>query len=285
MITEASLKGINNLSSKWGDTGQTIALVPTMGCLHDGHLSLVRRGKEVCDRVIASIFVNPTQFGPNEDLDSYPRQVELDCDLLRKEGADAVFLPHPDHMYPQGAQTLVRVQSLSLGMCGSDRPGHFDGVATVVSKLFNIVTPDVALFGQKDFQQLAVIHQLVKDLNFKVRIIGCPIVRETDGLAMSSRNKYLTGNSRSRALCLSQALTAAKECVQRSGEELLAETVINVTKDILLQGGVEIEYSVVVNEFSLLNEKRVGENSVLAIAAQIDGKVRLIDNARLAPRQ
>lgn len=283
MKIEPSLKGINRLSNDWNHGGNKIALVPTMGCLHDGHLSLIRKGKESCDKVIVSIFVNPMQFGPNEDLEAYPRQFERDCELAKKEGADAVFCPNSEKMYHQGAQTMVRVQSLSLGMCGADRPGHFDGVATVVSKLFNIVHPDVALFGQKDFQQLAVINQMVKDLNFPIEIIGCPIIRETDGLAMSSRNTYLKGESRTKALSLSKALAAAKELVEQSDEELLAETVIRKTKDILRRPGVEVEYSVVVNEFSLIDENIIGENSILAVAAKIDGLVRLIDNTHLWP--
>lgn len=281
MILESSLDGVYRVTRDWYRAGKTIALVPTMGCLHDGHLSLIHEGKKASDKVIVSIFVNPIQFGPNEDFDSYPRQFEIDCKLAEKAGADAVFNPGSDQMYPQGAQTRVRVQSLSLGMCGADRPGHFDGVATVVSKLFNIIHPDTALFGQKDFQQLAVIKQLVKDLNFKVKIIGCPIVREPDGLAMSSRNKYLKENSRIKALSLSKALTAAQKLVQQSEKGPLAEKIISTTKDILFKSGADIEYVVVVNEFSLLPEETIGENSILAVAAKIDGTVRLIDNIRL----
>jgi pantoate--beta-alanine ligase len=197
----------------WRRRGLSVGLVPTMGCLHQGHLSLVRKARELSDRVIVSIFVNPMQFGPDEDLGAYPRQFTKDCNLAENEGATAVFAPVDQQMYSTGFQTMVRVKKLSLGMCGADRPGHFDGVATVVSKLFNITTPNIAVFGEKDYQQLVIIRQLTEDLNFPVKIIAAPIVRESDGLAMSSRNKYLTGTSRNTALCLFQAVSRAKKLV------------------------------------------------------------------------
>jgi len=281
VIIEPSLRDINLLSNSWKEEGYRVALVPTMGCLHEGHLSLMRQGREVCDKTIASIFVNPLQFGPNEDLDAYPRQLQIDCDLAKKEGVDAIFCPDPKDMYPEGAQTRVRVQSLSLGMCGADRPGHFDGVATVVSKLFNLTIPDVAIFGQKDFQQLAVIRQLVKDLNFNLEIIGAPIVREPDGLAMSSRNKYLEGEGRIQALCLHHSIIAAQKLVARADRSLAAKMILDQTRDIIAKAGADIEYSVVVNEFSLKDEEVVTSNSVLAVAAKINNSVRLIDNGKL----
>jgi len=280
---EPSLHDIYRLSAGWKNEGFRVALVPTMGCLHEGHLSLMRKAREVCDKVIVSIFVNPTQFGPNEDLDSYPRQLKLDCELAKNEGVDAVFCPESSQMYTEAAQTRVSVQSLSLGLCGADRPGHFDGVATVVSKLLNLTIPDVAIFGEKDFQQLAVIRQLVKDLNFNIEIIGYPIVREVDGLAMSSRNKYLKGESRNHALCLYNSIMEAQKLVKQTSSNLAAEVVINQTKKIITRAGAEVEYAVVVNEFSLKNDEFINSNSVLAVAAKINGSVRLIDNAKLWP--
>ena len=192
------------------DAGKTVGLVPTMGYLHEGHLSLVRRAAAECDAVVATIFVNPTQFGPNEDLDKYPRDMERDLTLLQAEGVAAVFTPTPDEMYPEGADTVVDVPSLSGILQGKLRPGHFEGVATVVTKLFNIVQPDVAVFGEKDFQQLTLIRRMVRDLNQPLRIIGSPTVREVDGLAMSSRNARLTAEDRAAAPVLNAALDRAE---------------------------------------------------------------------------
>lgn len=188
----------------------TVALVPTMGYLHEGHLSLVRRAQSAADHVLATIFVNPTQFGPNEDLSSYPRDMDRDLRLLKAEGVAAVFTPDPSEMYPEGAETTVDVPSLSGILQGALRPGHFQGVATVVTKLFNIAQPDVAVFGEKDFQQLTLIRRMVRDLNQPLRIIGAPTVREADGLAMSSRNARLTPEDRAAAVVLNQGLNAAE---------------------------------------------------------------------------
>lgn len=278
-----SLTEISRQAAKWQRQGLKIALVPTMGCLHEGHLSLMRQAAAVADRIIVSIFVNPIQFGPNEDFGSYPRQFQTDCELAEKEGVHAIFSPESKDMYGDSFQTKVHVAKLSEGMCGADRPGHFDGVATVVLKLFHLTLPDFAVFGQKDFQQLAIIRRLVIDLNLKVEIIGCPIVREQDGLAMSSRNKYLLGESRSQALCLSKAIQTARKFVAESQQQVPAATVISQTREIIAQAGGKLEYAVVVNETTLENETIVTPQSMLAIAVKIGGTVRLIDNARLFP--
>jgi len=276
-----SLTEIARQTAEWHRQGLKIALVPTMGCLHEGHLSLMRRAAAVADRTIVSIFVNPMQFGPNEDFGSYPRQFQTDCDLAEKEGVHAIFCPESKDMYGDSFQTKISVTQLSRGMCGADRPGHFDGVATVVTKLFHLTLPDVAVFGQKDFQQLAIIRRLVLDLNMNIEIIGCPIVREQDGLAMSSRNKYLQGESRKQALCLSKAILAARRLVAETQQEIPADAVVAQTGEIIAKAGAKLEYAVVVDEFTLKNETMVTQQSVLAIAAKIGGTVRLIDNAKL----
>jgi pantoate--beta-alanine ligase len=267
----------------WKQQGLKIALVPTMGCLHAGHLSLMRKAAQAADRVIVSLFVNPMQFGPNEDFAAYPRQFQIDCELAETEGVNLIFAPDAKEMYPEGFQTTVSVKTLSRGMCGADRPGHFDGVATVVGKLLQLTLPDIAIFGEKDFQQLAIIRQMVRDLHFPVTIIGAPIVREADGLAMSSRNKYLQGEMRSQALCLSRSIRAAQEIVAQAQQDVAAETIIKATQKIVADAGGKLEYAVVVNEHSLQAEQWVGKNSVLAIAVKIGGTVRLIDNAKLIP--
>ncbi len=265
----------------WKREGLKIALVPTMGCLHAGHLSLMRKAVQNADKVIVSLFVNPMQFGPNEDFAAYPRQFQIDCDLAEKEGVHLIFCPDAKEMYPEGFQTTVSVKTLTQGMCGADRPGHFDGVATVVSKLLHLTIPDIAVFGEKDFQQLAVIRQMVRDLHFPVTIIGSPIVREADGLAMSSRNKYLAGEMRTQALCLYRSIQAAQQIVARAGHDVAAGTIIEATKKTVAEAGGKLEYAVVVDEHSLQAETFVGSSSVLAIAVKIGGVVRLIDNAKL----
>ncbi len=204
-------KEMTRYAEKARMAGELIAFVPTMGCLHDGHLALMREGRRRASIVVASIFVNPTQFGPNEDFARYPRTFDRDCDLMRTVPVDAVFAPEVAAMYPPDAQTWVEVSELTQGLCGSHRPGHFRGVTTIVAKLFNIVQPHLALFGEKDFQQLRAIQRMVADLNFNIEIVPVLIVRERDGLAMSSRNAYLSADERERALCLSLALRAARE--------------------------------------------------------------------------
>ncbi len=271
--------------SSWSDgihkTGKSVALVPTMGCLHDGHLSLVDIARDVADLVVVSIFVNPMQFGPNEDLDAYPRQFELDCALAKEHGADTIFSPADADIYDSSFQTCITVNNLSAGLCGADRPGHFDGVATVVTKLFNIVRPDFAVFGEKDFQQLAIITQLVSDLNIPVEIVPGPIVREPDGLAMSSRNKYLVGDSRQTALCLSRAIAKAKQLVDVSVEPIQTKDVLKEVISIIAKAGAELEYAEIIDKKTLSPQQQVNKDSVIAVAAKIDGRVRLIDNSVL----
>jgi pantoate--beta-alanine ligase len=273
---------IYQLARRWKLKGQRVAVVPTMGCLHEGHLSLMRIGAKHCDRVIVTLFVNPLQFGPNEDLDAYPKQLQLDCDLAEKELVDVVFAPENEAMYSPSFQTEIQVKKLSQGMCAGDRPTHFAGVTTVVTKLFNLTIPDVAVFGMKDFQQLTIIRQLVQDLNFPIEILGGPIIREPDGLAMSSRNKYLTGEGRQRALCLYNSIQAGRKIVaESSGTEISSEIIIEQVKNMVRDAGAKLEYAVVVHEESLQDEKTVTPASVLALAARIDNTVRLIDNSKL----
>lgn len=257
----------------------TVALVPTMGCLHEGHLSLVDRAKQHGDVVVMSIFVNPMQFGPNEDLDAYPRQFEEDCTLAKERGVDLVFAPADSEMYGSRFQTSITVKDLSVGLCGVDRPGHFDGVATVVTKLFNITAADFAVFGEKDFQQLSIIRRLVDDLNMNVKIIPGPIVRETDGLAMSSRNKYLEGADREIALCLSRGISKAKDLVA-SGVAAVDQVLAEVEK-IIAEAGASLEYAEIVDSGSLKKQEVIDDSSVLTVAAKIGGKVRLIDNSKI----
>jgi len=263
--------------------GKTIGLVPTMGFFHEGHLSLMRRASELCDLVVVSLFVNPTQFGPNEDLDRYPRDFERDMDLVRQEQVAAVFAPTPALMYPQGFQTQVAVSNLATHLCGRSRPGHFAGVTTVVAKLFNIVQPAVAVFGQKDFQQLAIIRRMVSDLNIPVRIVSHPIVREADGLAMSSRNTNLNPANRAAALSLSTALQLARERVSQ-GTDSVAELTALLTAHIHSFKGTAIDYVSFVDFETLEPMARANERTVLALAVRIDDRVRLIDNGFVVPQ-
>ena len=262
---------------------QSIALVPTMGFFHEGHLSLMRMAAKLCDLVVVSLFVNPTQFGPNEDLDRYPRDFERDMELVRRERVAVVFAPTPALMYPPGFQTEVRVRDLATHLCGLSRPVHFAGVATVVTKLFNIVQPDVAVFGEKDFQQLAFIRRMVSDLNIPVRIVGHPIVREADGLAMSSRNANLDPANRAAALSLSTGLQLAREKA-RAGVRETAELARLVTAHIHAHAGTRIDYASFIDSETLEEVDRVDERTVLALAVHIDDRVRLIDNGFVLPR-
>ena len=211
--TIATVRQMRERSRGIRQGGQTIALVPTMGFFHEGHLSLMRLGHQLADHVVVSIFVNPTQFGPGEDFEAYPRDLDRDTALAREQNVDTLFLPGADEMYPPGFQTYVRLEKLSLHLCGQSRPVHFAGVATVVTKLLHIVEPHIAIFGQKDFQQWVIIRQMARDLNMDVEIIGAPTVREPDGLAMSSRNTFLSAQQRQKALSLSAALTTARQMV------------------------------------------------------------------------
>ena len=257
--------------------GKSVGFVPTMGYLHEGHLSLVRRAKRENQVVVVSVFVNPTQFGPNEDLDRYPRDLERDARLLEAEGVDYLFTPTAEEMYPEGYSTWVEVENLTEGLCGAKRPGHFRGVATVVTKLFNLVKPTRAYFGEKDFQQLQVIKRLVSDLNLDVEVVGCPIVREPDGLAMSSRNAYLSPEERESAVALYRALQLAKRLFE--GGERDAETVKRKVREFLesypLVKGVD--YVEVVSADTLKPVKTIKEGDLIALAVFV-GNARLIDN-------
>ncbi len=279
MKTFTSPEELHAWSMEQKRQGRTVGLVPTMGCLHEGHLSLIREAKKHCDAVVVSIFVNPTQFAPNEDYAAYPRKEETDCALCDTEGASAVFLPKPETMYPEGASTWVEETALSKGYCGLQRPIHFRGVCTIVAKLFNIVAPDVAVFGQKDFQQEAVIRRMVRDLNFPIRVIRAPIVRDPDGLAKSSRNAYLSPEMRASALSLSRALFAAKQAVE-AGERSSAVLEDAVRKETTASGWVP-DYATVVDAETLepLAEVRPGSSAFL-LACRKAG-LRLIDNVLL----
>ena len=256
--------------------GLTVGLVPTMGALHDGHLSLVRAARTGEDLVVVSLFVNPTQFGANEDLGAYPRTEERDAQFAAEAGADILFAPSVDQIYPDGFSTSIHVAGITEVLCGAHRgPAHFDGVATVVTKLFQIVAPDAAYFGQKDAQQVLVIRRLVRDLDIPVRVVACPIVREPDGLAMSSRNAYLDPASRERATGLSRALDAAEAAV--AGGATSADAVLAAARVELAAAGIEPEYLELRSPDDLRELDRVGDAALLAVAAQV-GQARLIDN-------
>jgi pantoate--beta-alanine ligase len=255
--------------------GLRVGLVPTMGALHEGHLSLVREAKARAEVVCASIFVNPTQFGPNEDFDRYPRDLEGDAAKLASVGCDVVFAPEITDMYPEGAQTLVEVTEISQGLCGAHRPGHFRGVTTIVAKLLCLARPDVAVFGQKDYQQLAVIRQMARDLFLDTEIVGAPIVRDPDGLALSSRNAYLSTDERDRALCLSRALARAEEVF--AGGERKAGRLVSAAWGVMTEAGVTPEYLEVRDATDLSAVETIESNVVVLVAAQV-GKTRLIDN-------
>ena len=261
--------------------GERIALVPTMGYLHDGHLALMREGRHKSSLLVASIFVNPTQFGPSEDFARYPRDFARDCAMLETVPVDVVFAPEPAAMYSPDAQTWVEVTEVTRGLCGSNRPGHFRGVTTVVAKLFNIVKPHFAVFGEKDFQQLRAIQRMVRDLNFDLEIVPVPIVRENDGLAMSSRNLYLSPAEREDALVLSLALRAARE-TYRKGACCAEEIVFAATRVLKRMKSVTVEYVEAVDAETLAPDPSLDRPILIAIAARV-GKTRLIDNTVLQP--
>lgn len=257
----------------------TVGLVPTMGALHQGHLSLVRAAKSSCDKVIATIFVNPTQFAPNEDLSKYPRTFDADCALLEHEGVDLLFAPGASEMYPEGETTRVMVGPVADRLDGVSRPGHFTGVSTIVAKLFHIADPDRAFFGQKDAAQVAILRQMVRDLNFEVEIIVKPIVREPDGLAMSSRNRYLSPAEREQALALSRALQAALSAY--AGGERHAPSLLRHAQAVLdAEAGVRVDYLALVDAQTLLPLEEARSGALLAVAAFL-GSTRLIDNQLL----
>ena len=261
--------------------GLSIGLVPTLGALHEGHLSLIHAARRDCDFVVVSIFVNPTQFGPSEDFREYPRQLDQDLKRCGDEGVDLVFAPSEQEMYPKGFCTIVEVQGLQRHLCGPFRPGHFRGVATVVLKLFNIVTPDVAYFGQKDAQQARIVRQLVRDVDLTLRIEVCSTVRERDGLALSSRNQYLSAAQRQRALCLCRALQAARRMVE--GGERDADRVRQTMRQIVESEGLaELDYAALVDPDTLEEVRQIDRPVLAAVAARID-KARLIDNLMIVP--
>ena len=269
---------------KWKKEGLTVGLVPTMGALHAGHLSLIQKAKETCDRVVVSDFVNPIQFGPSEDFDKYPRTLDADMELCNKEGVDIVFAPSADEMYGEGQRlsndTLTYVCPPFFyvnTLCGKSRTGHFDGVCTVVLKLFNIVQPDFAFFGQKDAQQVIIIKKMVKDLNVPIQIIQCPIVREVSGLALSSRNKYLTEQGKKDALVLSKILNNIKSCYQKGITDVSA---LKETAYDFLTDKHDMEYLEIVDRDTLENKIAADDNSIALIACRVEN-VRLIDNIYL----
>src|SRR6266404_4093423 len=262
-----------------GADRKRLGLVPTMGALHEGHLSLVRAAKAQCDVVAVSIFVNPTQFCPTEDLSKYPRQFDRDCQLLEKEGVDILFAPSVDEIYPDGAVTWVLVEGLSEKLDGHSRPGHFRGVTTVVAKLFNIVQPDLAFFGQKDAAQVAIINKMVRDLNFDVSIVVCPIVRERDGLAMSSRNLYLSPEQRKQALVLYRSLMRV-QLLADQGEKDTARLIAAAKQVIAEEPAARLDYFEIVNNDTLEPVANVSNGALVAVAAYL-GQIRLIDNILL----
>jgi pantoate--beta-alanine ligase len=273
------ITSVNKMREKARETragGRTTAFVPTMGYLHEGHASLLREGRKRGDVLVLSIFVNPTQFGAGEDFETYPRNPERDAGIALENGVDVIFAPNSREMYPEGYQTYVDVEELTLPLCGASRPGHFRGVTTVVAKLFNIVAAHMAIFGEKDFQQLAVIRRMVADLNMAVEIVGMPIVREADGLAMSSRNAYLSPEERKSALCLNRSLAAAADSYGKgvTSVELLREKVMEILK---AEPSAVVEYVDFRHKDTLETVKHASDDTLLALAVRI-GKTRLIDN-------
>ena len=271
-----TVKEVRETINNWKKEGKTIGLVPTMGYLHEGHQSLIKASVAGNDKTVVSVFVNPTQFGPNEDYASYPRDLKKDAALCEATGADLIFNPEPEEMYPDGFCSYVNITGLSDALCGKSRPIHFKGVCTVVSKLFNIVTPDRAYFGEKDAQQLAIIRRMVKDLNFPLEIVGCPIIREEDGLAKSSRNTYLNTEERKAALILSKSIFAGKKMVENG--ETDANAVVARMKEIINSEPLAvIDYVEMVNMDTMKNIDTIEGSVLCAIAVKI-AKTRLIDN-------
>lgn len=276
MIIAETVAQVRAQVQQWKKEGLTVGLVPTMGYLHEGHASLAKQSVALCNKTVASVFVNPIQFGPSEDLVSYPRDFEHDCAILEEIGVDLVFHPSPEEMYAPDFCTYVDMENLTTQLCGKSRPGHFKGVCTVVSKLFHIVQPNKAFFGEKDAQQLAVIRRMVRDLSFDIEIVGCPIVREADGLAKSSRNVYLNAEERKAALILSKTVLLGKEIIakgERSGKSLTDALKENIQKEPLAR----VDYVDVVNGISMEPIENLQGQILVAMAVFI-GKTRLIDN-------
>jgi pantoate--beta-alanine ligase len=280
MITFHTIADVREFVRLKRSEGLTVGLVPSMGYLHEGHLSLIRAAKEQCDIVVMSIFVNPLQFGPNEDFEKYPRNLERDAELAKSAGLDALFAPSVEEMYPRGKSlTTVSVEEVTTGLCGASRPGHFAGVATVVSKLLHIVQPDKAFFGLKDAQQVVVLQTMVDDLNMPVEIVPCPILRESDGLALSSRNVFLSAEERNQALVLNRSLRAAEELVAE-GERDVARIEKVIREMIEAQPLAKIDYVEIVSMRTLAPLPTLEETALLALAVRF-GKTRLIDNSVL----
>lgn len=277
MIAVTTIQEVREQVAQWKREGLTVGLVPTMGFLHEGHASLVDKARSMCGKVVASDFVNPTQFGPNEDLEAYPRDFDRDCALLEEHGCDLVFHPSVEEMYAPNAATYVEIlDEMPKQLCGKTRPIHFRGVCTVVSKLFNIVQPDYAFFGQKDAQQLAIIRRMVRDLSFGVQIVACPIVRESDGLARSSRNTYLNPEERQAALCLSRAVFAGQAAAEQGERD--AKAVLKRMTDIIeAEPLARIDYVSAVDGETMLPVDKLTDGVLVAMAVYI-GKTRLIDN-------
>jgi pantoate--beta-alanine ligase len=282
MRTIRTIEDIREVSRAARKKGARIGLVPTMGALHEGHLSLVRAARGKSEFIVTSIFVNPTQFGPNEDFAKYPRNFEKDCELLESKGVDVVFAPSVEEMYPEAPGcTWVEVQGMSDRLCGKSRPGHFRGVTTVVSKLFHIVEPDLAFFGQKDAAQVAIIRRMVRDLNVPVAIEVCPIVREPDGLALSSRNAYLNSDERKKALTLYRSLRRLAEVFQ-AGERSSAKLIAAAKEIFATEPAVRLDYFEIVDPDTLESTPGI-DNRALAAGAAFVGSTRLIDNILLEP--
>ncbi len=281
MIIATSIAEAREAISLWRGNGCSIGLVPTMGYFHEGHLELMRTSVGQTDKTVVSLFVNPTQFGPEEDLDVYPRDFEGDCAKAGQVGADLVFCPEPSEIYRPGHQTEVSLTGLASGLCADDRPGHFTGVATVVAKLFNIVLPDYAFFGEKDFQQLQIIRQLAQDLNFTIRVVSVPIVREADGLAMSSRNYYLSETERSEALVLSKALLHIRQKVVEEQETGAHDLINQGTAIIKKSVSCTLEYLSIVDEQSLEPIPDIKGKCRALGAIRVNQRIRLIDNMAL----
>ncbi len=266
----------------WREQGLTIGLVPTMGWFHEGHLSLMRDALNRANRVVVSLFVNPIQFGPSEDLAAYPRDLERDRKLAAAEGVHVLYAPEAAAMYPQGFQTSIRVADLSCGLCGPSRPGHFDGVCTVVMKLFQQTRPHFSIFGEKDFQQLAVIRRMSRDLDLDIEIIGHPIVREADGLAMSSRNIYLKGQERQQALSLVRTIDYARQRVAEAAQPLVVRDLLaELGSRLVHEPGCRVDYVAIIDETTLRPAETVNPSCRLLLAVKINDRVRLIDNAPL----
>jgi len=278
MLTLSGIDPIRTTVNQWKQAGKTVGFVPTMGNLHDGHLALIAKARQHADHVVASIFVNPAQFGPGEDFASYPRTLAEDARKLAAAHTDVLFAPPAEEIYPDRNQTWVEVDNLGESLCGASRPGHFRGVTTVVSKLFNIVQPDLACFGEKDYQQLAIIRRMTRDLNFPIRIISVPTVREADGLALSSRNGYLTGSERSLAPSIHETLHSIRESVLAGDRDYANLT--TMARETLDGLGFTTDYIEIVNADSLEAAGPDDSRLVIAAAAWL-GKTRLIDNVSL----